>query len=55
MSKTDVSNILDGDAEYTLREFQRRLSKLIKAHGPDARIKLDAGFNNVSVVVQKDD
>lgn len=42
----------DGDAAYTLSEVRTRVAALIKKYGTRARLRFDAGYNNVSAVIQ---
>lgn len=47
----DISDYWDGDEEITLKKLIEKATKLQKKYGKNAVIKLDAGYNNVSVLL----
>ena len=45
-------NILElGDFRGTLKDFKSKIDKLAETYGEDSTIYLDAGYNNVDVVI----
>lgn len=39
------------EAEMKLRDWQKRISKLIDEYGPDAVLEFDGGYSNVEAIV----
>lgn len=53
--KTIWSPEWDGDAPHTLKELSSIVEAMRKKYGDDAIVTLDAGYNNVSVMIQCQD
>lgn len=50
--EVDVSHLIDGDMVYSISLLRSILEDMEDRFGPNASIRFDAGYNNVTVKVK---